>query len=135
VRIVRALHPSAPIIQPAPGELFPESTADASNEWVQLDVYDAQGQTCWLDVRFYRAGSNEWRFRVRQHGGFGPSAGGCGDAELGGGTLTFDDKGRLQFVTQQVSLRTSPAGVEQPLAFDFGDPRALGGTVERGASA
>jgi flagellar hook protein FlgE len=112
----------------------PADPAGTSNFSTSVTVYDSLGKATAVQVYFSHitngppAGSTwDWHAMVD-----GAAVGGAAGtpAEIGRGTLAYDNQGRLVSSTPAAGFSFTPVGAvsPQPLNFDFGDPTGAAGT-------
>jgi flagellar hook protein FlgE len=110
----------------------PANPAGTSSFSTGATVYDSLGRAYAVQTYFGRTSSTppstwDWHAMVD-----GAAVGGVAGTpvEIGRGTLSFDNQGRLVSSTPAAGFSFTPVGAvsPQPLTFDFGDPTSAGGT-------
>lgn len=115
----------------------PADPKATSNFTTSMTVYDSLGKPLQLEIYFCKDSttpltgeSGSWTYHVLTDGG-GLTNGTAGEAtEVAGGTLTFDNEGRLVSNVQNDTLEFNPKDADNPqaLTFNFGT-----GTVDGGS--
>jgi flagellar hook protein FlgE len=104
----------------------PSGTSSSSTS---VTAYDSLGNAHQIQIYFRKtADGGPWEWHAIADGGSltGETAG--NPVEVAGGTLSFDNTGRLTAQTQASDFNPRNAVNPQPLTFDFGDPTGAGGT-------
>jgi flagellar hook protein FlgE len=118
-----------PAVDPPWDPAQPTATSNTSSSVV---AYDSLGHRHTLDVYYRHTGPGTWDWYALTDGA-GVVGGTPGvPSEVAGGSLTFDDQGRLVDSTQGSNFNPTGALAPQALTFDFGDALAFGGTGQGG---
>ncbi len=108
----------------------PAAPGATSNFATSMTVYDSLGNGHALDVYFRQTGAGAWDYHVLAKGS--EIAGGppTGAVEVDGGAMTFTTAGALDTITPAGAgtVNFNGANPSQPLALNFGNPVAAGGT-------
>lgn len=108
----------------------PANPAATSNLSTSMKVYDSLGNAHNVDVYMRKTGAGTWEYHALTDGG-GVAGGTPGvNVEIATGSLTFTNTGALQTSTTTAGGTVNFVGAQpnQPIAFDFGQPIAAGGT-------
>jgi len=115
-------NPDEPIIGPFDAT-DSASIAATSNFNSSVQVFDSLGNPHNIEVHFTKTSEGQWQWNATSDGS--NIVGGAAGTQqfIGGGTLTFDDQGRLTDVTGD-SVPFTPTGTTTPqtMTLNFGDP-------------
>lgn len=103
------------------------NASGTSNSSTSVTAYDSLGSAHQVQIYFRKtAAGGPWEWHAITDGGTLTGGIAGTPVEVGGGTLSFDNTGRLTAETQASDFNPQNAVNPQPLTFDFGDPTPPG---------
>ena len=97
----------------------PSDPGKTSNYSTSVTVYDSLGNPIEADVYYRKTGPGQWEYHVMADGE-DLAGGAAGPTEIGGGTMSFDDQGKMTAHTPgPMNFQPASSNAPQPLEITF----------------